>query len=290
MTKKIGIIGFGNMGMVIGERLKQHPDFYEVHVYDQDSKKTDQISGIHVASSVTGLAGQVAALILAVKPQDFETLLKEIKEHTQNALVISIAAGLRMDYIERLLGEARVVRVMPNMPARIGKGISCLCKGKRANADDLSFATQLFSHLGKTMVIPEYMMNSATAISGSGPGYFYDLLSKENIDIKKMDVVEHFGREVFFPRLLEAAQSIGFNPEQAEELSRATVEGSLAMLAVTGLFPQELLAQIVSKGGTTEAALKVLHRGEGLKDAVEAARMRAEELSRRIDHSEAEEN
>ncbi len=290
MKKKIGIIGFGNMGMVIGERLKQDIDSYEVYVYDQDSKKTDQVSGIHVASSAIDLADKVVALILAVKPQDFEVILKELKDHTQNALVISIAAGLRMDYVERLLGDARVIRVMPNMPARIGKGISCLCKGKHANTDDLLFATQLFSHLGETMIIPEYMMNSATAISGSGPGYFYDLLSKENINIKNTDEVEHFGRDVFFPRLLEAAHGIGFNAEQAQVLSRATVEGSLAMLAVTGLFPQELLAQIVSKGGTTEAALKVLHKGVGLKDAVEAARMRAEELSRRIDHSDIEEN
>ncbi|MFA6216321.1 MAG: pyrroline-5-carboxylate reductase [Candidatus Omnitrophota bacterium] len=286
MKKQIGIIGYGNMGMVIGERLKQHKDLYELFIYDHDFKKTDQILDVQVGSSAVEVADRVVALILAVKPQDFDALLGGIKGHTHDVLVISIAAGLRMEYIEKYLVDARVVRVMPNMPARIGKGISCLCAGKFTSAQDLLFVTQLFNHLGETVVIPEYMMNSATAISGSGPGYFYDLLIKENINLKKMDEVNRFSWEVFFPRLLAAAKNIGFNEEQAQVLSRATVEGSLGMLSVTGLSPLELLAQIVSKGGTTEAALQVLHSGAGLKEAVEVARRRAEELSKRIDYTE----
>ncbi|MDD5730207.1 MAG: pyrroline-5-carboxylate reductase, partial [Candidatus Omnitrophica bacterium] len=244
MTKKIGIIGFGNMGMVIGERLKPYSAKYQLVVFDKDSKKTEKISGISVAKNNLDILANVETVILAIKPQDFDATLNEIKGNVKNKLIISIAAGISTDYIEKILDEARVVRVMPNVPARIGKGISCLCKGKFASEDDLNYAQEIFIYLGETMVLPESLMDAATAISGSGPGYFYDLLETRCIGSADIQELEKFALEYFIPHMTAAAKEAGFSEEQAKMLAAITAEGSVALLKSTKLLPKELVLQV----------------------------------------------
>ena len=113
-------------------------------------------------------------MILAVKPQDLDALLAQLRGHVAGKLVVSVAAGITTGYIQRHSAATRVVRAMPNLPAKIGKGMICLCKG--AAAADLDFVKKLFDYMGKTMIMEEEMINAATAISGSGPGYFYYLI------------------------------------------------------------------------------------------------------------------
>jgi len=274
MDSKIGIIGCGNMGSAIGEQLTSHQ--YEIWVFDKDATKTDNLLGVKIAKNNSDLVNNVDTVILAVKPQDFDNLLDEIKDCTKEKLIISIAAGITTNYIEKRFNNVRVVRVMPNMPARIGKGMSCLCKGKFITDEDLNFSKKLFEILGETLILNEDMMDAATAISGSGPGYFYDL--GEN---KSMSEIKKFANSNFIPDLTASAESIGFSSEQAKLLVNVTAAGSLALLQMGDASPSELKKQITSKGGTTEAALKVLHNGGSLKEAVRAARDRAKELSRR---------
>lgn len=274
MKDKIGIIGFGNMGSALGEQFKTK---YDILVFDQDSHKTKNLAGIDVADNATDLINKVDIVILAVKPQDLGNLLEEIKNFMKGKLIISIAAGITTDRIEKYLVNARVIRVMPNLPARIAKGMICLCRGKSAEQEDLSFAEELFNNLGNTLVLDEAMMDAATAISGSGPGYLYDWAEGKNIEeIKK------YAKDVFIPALTRAAQSIGFAPRQAQALAKVTVEGSIDFLEKTKLSTLELKKQVTSKGGTTEAGLKVLQAGGTLVEAVKVALKRAQELSREL--------
>lgn len=129
--------------------------------------------------------------------------------------------------------------------------------------------------MGKTLTIKEEMMNAATAISGSGPGYFYHLIQG-----KQKEEWEDYGRNSFVPSLSASAQKIGFTPEQAQVLASATAAGSVALLKETGLSPKTLCIQVTSKGGTTEAGLKVLHSIDDLEATATAALRRAEELSK----------
>jgi len=273
--KSIGIIGFGNMGSAIALRLENR---YRIIVFDKDSRKIKLIPGVKSAKSIEDLLFKVEIVILAVKPQDISKLLKKIKTKVSDKLVISIAAGISTNYIQTGLGRVRVIRVMPNMPAKVGKGMSCLAKGRFAKAADLKLTEAIFRRLGKTLTLKETMLNPATAISGSGPGYFYDFIEPEYI--VGQDVPRKLVRK-FKVNLQKAAESIGFNEEEAYTLASVTTNGSVDVLEVSGLMPSQLRKQVTSKGGTTEAALKVLAKGGSLTEAVKAALKRAKELAKR---------
>ena len=276
--RNLGIIGFGNMGSCLAKMLKSRK--YKIWIFDKDKNKIGKPSGLGVAKSNMDLVKRVDVLILAVKPQDFESILKEIKRYSKGKLIISIAAGITIGYIEKYLGKVRVIRTMPNMPAKIGRGITCLCKGKFATDEDLDLTRQFFSKVGETLILGEDRMDMATAISGSGPGYCYDLMQDQEVDIDSPYAIEKF-KDGFILLLAGAAVSIGFTPHYAMTLAKATAFGSIELLSETKLSPEELKKQITSKGGTTEAALEVLHRGESLEKAVRAALDRARELSKK---------
>jgi len=275
MEKTIGIIGFGNMGSAIAERIKSR---YTVYIFDMDKNKTVNLSDLKVAESAQYLAKNVDALILAVKPQDFDTVLNEIKDYAKDILIISIAAGITAGYIEKYLGSVRVVRTMPNMPARIGQAMSCLSAGAYATKKDLNFVEGIFSCLGKTLILEEGMMDAATAISGSGPGYYFDILESRPEDYNKR---HNKVLKEFILSLAEAAENMGFNHKEAILLAKATGEGSDSLIVKMKLSPCELKKQITSKGGTTEAGLEAFHKTGSLTEAARAALIRTRELSKK---------
>ena len=271
----IGIIGFGNMGQAIAEQLKSN---YKITVFDKDKSKISIIKGILPALDLDSLIKESDTIILAVKPQQFPEVFAEIKKcgHELDKLIISIAAGITTRYVEDYFGVVRVVRVMPNMPAKIGSGMSCLSKGRFASEEDFDLAEELFSYMGETLAIKEEMMNAATAISGSGPGYLYYL-----IEGKSLSEAKKYAHNTFMPALKEAAIKIGFDPNQAHSLAQATTGGSMAVLARSGLSVEQLKLQVASKGGTTEAGLAILRKEGTIEEAAMAALKRAEELSER---------
>lgn len=277
MKKTIGIIGFGNMGSSIVGNLKPQGDKYEIWVFDKDKNKIISLSGVNIAENNIDLVSKVDTVILAIKPQEFSGVLIEIKNNVKEKLIISIAAGITTEHIERRLGGARVMRAMPNMPARVGAGVTCLCKGRFASENDFYLAQRLFYCLGKTLKIEEKMMNMATVISGSGPAYFYDFIESQRIDYR--NISEQIKRN-FIDSLEKAAESLGFNIAEAAFLAATTINGSEALLKKTNLSPGELKEQITSKGGVTSTALDVLHKGGSLEEAVRQALRRAEELSK----------
>jgi len=264
---KVGILGYGNMGQAIGESIKR-----EYAVYAFDKIKNIDSESITVVNNSADLVKRSEVIILAVKPQDFDLLLNEIKDLVKDKLVISIAAGITTKHIRTRLGDkVRVIRVMPNLPAQVGLGVSVLFKDEFATAEDLNLAWQLLSYVGLALSVnDENIINAATAVSGSGPAFFCQYIQDmANADKKRIEFIE---------MLVMAAVNIHLDRQFARTLSEATVDGTIAILKEKNLSCEELIKMVASKGGTTQAGLDVLHSGGSLKEAVMAAKQRADEL------------
>jgi pyrroline-5-carboxylate reductase len=192
-------------------------------------------------------------------------------------LIISIAAGISTAHIEKILGNIRVVRAMPNLGVKIRESVTCICKGIFASEADRGFADELFGRVGVTRVIEESMMDAATAISGSGPGYIFDYLDKEHIET--LHIPEHT-RHVLRMRLEKAAEEVGFSHDDAVFLAVNTANAAMNIISKAKLSPAELRSQVASKGGTTEAGLAVLNKGGTWEEAAQAALKRARELAK----------
>lgn len=275
MEKRIGIIGFGNMGSVIGERIKAK---YEIYVFDKDKNKTQNLLGIEVAADNIDLVEKAEVVILAVKPQDFSIVLEEIKNYTMNKLIISIAAGISTDFISKYLPYSRIIRAMPNLLAKIGEGTTFLYKGQSATSGDLSFAEELFKNLGKIWIIEEKMMNFATAASGTAPALSCYFIETHSINYHSMSEEE---KRDLIEYLEKGAKAVGFSQQDARVLAEDIADGVIHMLnKIEGLSPSKLREQVTSKGGTTAAALEVLHAGGSIEEAFQAAVKRAEELAK----------
>lgn len=252
----IGIIGAGNMGMAIASRINK-----KVIMSDTIKARLHAAGGKHIllARSNIDLVKRSNIIILAVKPQDIAGVLKEIKSCVTGHLIISIAAGIETAFIERLLGRVRVVRAMPNMPVLVGKGISAISAGKFVRKRDLAIVRKFFLKLGDVVEVKELFMDAVTAVSGSGPAYYF--------------LVTHL--------LEKAGVKAGLNKQLAGKLALATFIGAAESARLSGVSMQDLVKKIASKGGTTEAALKVfkgmeLHRI--VERAVKAARQRSATL------------
>ena len=256
---KIGLIGCGNMGSAIIRQNKI------AAIFDKDQKKSADIKKrYHLAAAfdIQELVKACAIIIIAVKPQDIDQVLNEIKSTIKNQLVISIAAGITTKYIEDKIGKnVKVIRVMPNIAAQVKSGISAICKGRFAKNNDLIVTEKIFQKLGKVARVKENHLDAFTAIAGSGPAYFF----------------------YFIEALSSAGKRLGFSEKLIVEFVREVAKGSIKLLEETGLSAKELREKVSSKGGTTEAALKVF-KNEKLnlivREAVLKATKRAKELSR----------
>ncbi|RJO65630.1 MAG: pyrroline-5-carboxylate reductase [Candidatus Omnitrophota bacterium] len=263
------------MGAAIGERIKS---VYRVHVFDKDKDKTSGLTDIYTSDTVLDVLKNVDAVFLAVKPQDFDSVLEEISNTAEALLVISIAAGITTRYIERYLKKARVIRAMPNIGAKIAQAQTCVCRGVSASDSDLSFAEDLFKMIGKTWRIGEDMMDAATAISGSGPAYIFYDIEKEKIEPNRITQQQ---KHKYMEFLKDAAVGLGFSAAVAGDLASSITQTSLNLMLMTPFLPAQLRRQVTSKGGTTEAAIHVLMSGGSWLEAARAAEERATQLSRK---------
>jgi len=260
---KIGIIGGGNMGAAL---IKGLVGDYTVCVTEKDQRRASFLRrrfGIATLPLKT-LAQKSQILILAVKPQNLDEVLQELSPWAGSEhLIVSIAAGMMTSFIERRLeGKTRVVRTMPNLPLQIGQGITAVCKGRYARKTDLDEVCRLFNHVGCAVIVSEKDMDAVTAISGSGPAYVF----------------------LFAEYLFKTARALGLNDHLSRQLIQRTLSGSLALMEKSKESPAVLRARVTSKGGTTQAALKIFfkHRTEKIfKDALTAAKRRSKEMARK---------
>ena len=178
-------------------------------------------------------------IFLAVKPNYVPQILEEIKtEITPDKLIVSIAAGVSTKKIESIIGKNRVIRVMPNTPALVLEGMSGVCKGCYANEDDSAFVVQLLSNIGKCIEVKEEQIDIVTAISGSGPAFFYK-------------VIEDMAR---------AGEKLGLDYDKSLLLASQTALGSAKMVFDRGeLTVQNLIDNVATKGGCTFVGVSVMN-------------------------------
>ncbi|WP_327067498.1 pyrroline-5-carboxylate reductase [Kitasatospora sp. NBC_01250] len=201
-------------------------------------------------------------LILAVKPQDMGTLMEELGPHvTPDNLVISAAAGIPTRWFEaRLPARTPVVRVMPNTPVLVDEGMSVISGGSHATEEHLRRAEQIFESVGKALRLPESQQDAATALSGSGPAYFYYLVEA----------------------MTDAGILLGLPRQVAHDLIVQSAIGASVMLRDSGEHPVKLREAVTSPAGTTIAAIRELENHgvrAALLGALEAARDRSQELA-----------
>ena len=264
-----GFVGAGLMAEAIARSLVSAKLFTPAHILASDvaepRRQLFESLGIRATQDNRAVVRQADALLIAVKPQNVPDLLKEIGPDLRAGhLVITICAGVPTAVFEAAASApVRVVRAMPNQPIRVGRGMTALCRGRHTTDDDMKFANAVFSAGGKAVEVKEEMIDAVTAISGSGPAYFYFLV------------------EV----LIEAGIREGLPPDVAKTLAVQTAHGAAEVMNVEyHVPPEEHRRRVTSKGGTTEAAFrkKEEHRvREGLLAAFHAAAERARELGGR---------
>jgi pyrroline-5-carboxylate reductase len=268
LSKKIGILGVGNMGsaFIRGFLVKDLVEASYVFVYDIDESKIAPIQeqfGVQVASDEIDLLSKVDILILAVKPQVLPEVMEKIaQEVTSDHTIISIAAGIPIATIKKFLTNyAAVVRVMPNTPAMIGEAISAYSSEESLSAEIKEEIECLLGACGQMIEVPEKLMDAVTGLSGSGPAYMFLIL----------DALADGGVKMGIPR----AQSV--------KLAAQTMLGAAMMLVKQNKHPAELKDMVTSPGGTTAAGLHELEKGgvrAALINAVEAATLRSKELGK----------
>lgn len=247
----LGFLGYGNMGTAILEGLVKLGVWKaeQAAVYDPSEERQAQARrlGVHVADTPESLAALSDVLVLAVKPQTMADALNQIRAHVRpDTLIVSIAAGLSTSYYRARLGEAtRVVRVMPNTPCMANAGAAGIALGQGCTPEDAALVARLFNAIGISEVIDEKHMDALTAISGSGPAYFFYMVEC----------------------LTDAGIDEGLDAQVARRLAEQTLYGAGCLLHQSDEGAGTLRERVTSRGGVTEAALRQF-REEGLPDIV----------------------
>ncbi|MCQ4022531.1 MULTISPECIES: pyrroline-5-carboxylate reductase [unclassified Ruminococcus] len=265
MNKKTGFIGAGNMATaIINGMLKAGTSPDSLVVFDVDKEKCAVMAdkGIKIADSGAQLMQECYYTVLAVKPQQLPTVLDELKAVCdESKVVVSIAAGISTDYLQKNLGvTCPCVRVMPNTPLLLGCGATALSKTDNVSDIDFAEVKSMFDNSGITAVISEDKMNAIISVNGSSPAYFY----------------------LFAKAMQEYAVEQGIDADTAMQLICATMKGSAEMLVKSGDDAQTLIKKVSSPGGTTLKALDVFYENkteQTIKDAMAACTKRALELA-----------
>lgn len=267
---EIGVLGAGNAAEGIVHSILRNTVLFDERIIASDPAPARRELfarrfNVAVTDDNRRLVEDSYILILAVKPQQFMEVAQGIADRVRpDHLIVSIMAGVSTATIEAQFApvEARVVRAMPNLPIHVGAGVAGICRGRHAQEVDLLRAQRIFEAGGRCIVLDdESLMNAVTAVSGSGPAYFY----------------------YFVEMLTAAGEQAGLSRPQAEALAKNTCLGAAKMMLESGDPPNVLRHKVTSPGGTTQAALEVMQRHNVFEHVVEgvlAAWRRGQELGR----------
>ena len=265
MTQKVAVLGTGKIGeALLSGMIRAGWSPADLLVTARRAERAEELRGRYGVESVTNAeAAKIAdTLILAAKPQDMSALLDELAPHVAaDRLVISAAAGIPTAFFEERLAEGiAVVRVMPNTPVLVDEGMSVISAGSHATEAHLLRTEEIFNPVGKTLRVPEKQQDAATALSGSGPAYFYYLVEA----------------------MTDAGILLGLPRAQAHDLIVQSAIGAAVMLRDSGEHPVKLREAVTSPAGTTISAIRELEKHgvrHALIAALEAARDRSRELA-----------
>lgn len=260
----IAFIGGGNMASaIIGGLVRQGHPVSQIEVVEPWAEAREALHknyGI-AAQAEAGPALQRARIVVwAVKPQTFKDAAAQTRAHTQDALHLSVAAGIRSDSIAQWLGSERIVRTMPNTPALVGKGMSALYARPGVSEAERESVQAIMATTGESLwVNSEKQLDAVTALSGSGPAYVF----------------------YFLEAMTRAGTAMGLSAEQAHQLAVGTFVGASELARRSDEPPAVLRQRVTSKGGTTYAALQSMEKdgvGDAFERAMKAAEQRADEL------------
>ena len=265
MNKKIGFIGCGKMASAIikGITTSSCGVKYELkgsEVNCEIAELAQNRLGITVLTDNRMLAIDSDVIFIATKPNYVAQVLGEIKDElTDDKLIVSIAAGVSTEKIQKIIGTKRVIRVMPNTPALVQEGMSGVCKGEFATEEDAQFVMNLLSNIGKVIEVEESQIDIVTAISGSGPAFFYQVIED----------MARAGEKLYEKSLLLATQ---------------TAAGSAKMVMNRGeLTVQTLIDNVATKGGCTFVGIQTMKEEKSDKlffDVIEKTAVKANELGK----------
>lgn len=264
---KIGFIGTGNMGSAIVKGyIKNYPDATkDVFVYDKDTSKSKDLVetyGIQYCDSIAQVMEKSEAVILAVKPNIYAYVLKDMAEYANDQhIIVSIAAGITISYMESFFDKPiKMVRTMPNTPALVIEGMTALSKNTHILDDEFQGINDIFNAIGKTEIIDEKLMDVIPGISGSSPAYVYMLIEA----------------------MADGAVLHGMPRNQAYQMGAQAVLGAAKMVLETGKHPGDLKDMVCSPGGSTiEAVAKLEERGmrSAVIEAVDACTKKCKKMN-----------
>jgi len=270
MSYELGIIGAGNMAEAIARGVLAASVLTPEQIIAADVYEARRVIfatqlRVRAIESISEVAYHSRVLLLSVKPQQMTEVLADLgKVMTDQTLVISIAAGISSAFIEKSLGQGkswRVIRTMPNTPMLVGDGMVAISAGTHATPADVARARQLFEAAASVIEVPEDKIDAVTAVSGSGPAYFFFLVEQ----------------------MIKAGVELGLSESDARLLAAKTAIGSAKMLMTSTDTPQELRRKVTSPGGTTHAAITHMeHAGvdKAVVAAIHAAAARSRELGK----------
>lgn len=267
----IAMIGSGQMGeaLIGGWLAAKTVSADALFATDASAERRDLMKrrfGVRVGSGNREAASWADVVVLAVKPQILDGVMKDLSPALADKLVLSIAAGVTIARLAKLAPKnTRVVRAMPNTPVLVRDGVSALSFGAGVTDKDQQFARRLFDAVGRAVVVEEKLMDAVTGLSGSGPAYVF----------------------LAIEALADGGVKMGLPRTVSDLLAAQTVLGAARMVLETGEHPAKLKDRVASPGGTTIAGLHRLEQGglrAALMAAVEAASKRSEELGRETKH------
>lgn len=252
---QLTFIGAGNMTACIVAGLSEHASWADVLIADRNPDKLAHLArcyNVVPAKTNQDAVAAAAVVVLAVKPQAMKAACLEIRDAIQKAkpLIITVAAGVETGQVEAWLGgNVSIIRAMPNIPAQVQQGMTGLYAGSHISEADKALATKIFSAIGVSIWVPkEHDMHAVTAVSGSGPAYFF----------------------LFMEAMQQAAVSLGLSSETASQLVTQTALGAATMAQSGSLSPADLRKQVTSPKGTTEQAILSFEQ-DGLRTTVQQA-------------------
>jgi pyrroline-5-carboxylate reductase len=263
--QKVAVLGAGVMGeALIAALIGSGVEPAQIAIVEKRPERCSELIAKYEIT-VDSLQNAVATsdvILLVVKPQDMQELLSEITEHVnKKALIMSFAAGKKIDFIQQALGAAQpVVRIMPNTPTSIGLGASGYSFADSVTEEQRAFVVSLLAAAGKAVEVDEYLQDAITATSGSGPAYFF----------------------AFVEAMVDGAIALGLTRDDATTLTIQTIVGSAALLEKSGDSPTTLREKVTSPNGTTAAAIASFnndHLSEVVARAMKAAHARSQELA-----------
>ncbi len=265
----VSIVGCGNIGFIYAQAFLKYQvvKAHELFLIEKNESRRTAILQQHTGTLIDyshPSFGKSDILIIAVKPQDFKEVAQEIKKRINpQTLVLSIMAGVKIEKLKQSLGHSRIIRAMPNSPIELGMGITGYMASEEVEADLLQKAENLMATTGRYVQVQEEdHLNAITAISGSGPAYFF----------------------YFVKTLTEAAVEMEIPPTIASLLVKQTMLGAYHLMNSSDKPLDELIKTVASRGGTTEAALSTFKEGE-LDKLILAGLMNARKRSRELSAS-----